>query len=151
MTNMKNLLFVLLACLALSGCGLKNAAEAEDRTPNTGIIEPAESKEGKVAHAEAATFRDMMEKNETVQLVDVRTGGEFAAGHLQGSTHIDISSDTFDKAAQQLDPEVPVFVYCAMGGRSRTAADRLKAMGYQVVNLQGGITGWQSAGFDVVK
>jgi sulfur-carrier protein adenylyltransferase/sulfurtransferase len=43
----------------------------------------------------------------------------------------------------ELDPEKPVLVYCAIGGRSRVAAQMLAGRGFvQVYNMKGGIQAW---------
>jgi thioredoxin len=45
-----------------------------------------------------------------------------------------------------------MFVYCASGGRSRAAAERLAALGFeQVFDLTGGITAWSRAGLPIVR
>jgi len=44
-----------------------------------------------------------------------------------------------------------VYVYCRSGKRSMTAARRLAGAGYKVVNLEGGIMAWNSAGKPVVR
>ena len=44
----------------------------------------------------------------------------------------------------QLDSQKPIIAYCAVGGRSLAAAQRLSGLGFEkVYNLQGGIKAWQ--------
>ena len=43
----------------------------------------------------------------------------------------------------ELDPAVPVIVYCARGPRARAAADLLAGEGFDVAVLDGGMLGWQ--------
>jgi rhodanese-related sulfurtransferase len=51
----------------------------------------------------------------------------------------------------ELDPSLPVILYCASGGRSALAADLLMRMGYaDVAHLDSGIKGWQAAGYETV-
>ncbi len=74
-----------------------------------------------------------------VVLIDVRTPDEFNAGHLHNALNI----DWFDAAFQnKIEAAVPkdktVYVYCKVGGRSAKAAEKLNALGYTVVNLEGG-------------
>lgn len=79
----------------------------------------------------------------TVQLVDVRTPAEFAAGHIPEAKNIDVRGDNFDREAQAtLSKERPVAVYCRSGARSKTAARRLAAMGYRVYELNTGFMNW---------
>lgn len=79
----------------------------------------------------------------TVQLVDVRTPAEFAAGHIPEAKNIDVRGDNFDREAKAtLSKERSVAVYCRSGARSKTAARRLAAMGYRVYELNTGFMNW---------
>ncbi len=83
-------------------------------------------------------------------LIDVRTPGEFAAGHLQNAKNIDWNGAAFESEVAQLDKEKPVLVYCQSGRRSDAAADKMRAMGFKnVLELDGGFAGWRSAGLPV--
>lgn len=85
-----------------------------------------------------------------VQLLDVRSGQEYAEGHLAGALLADVTSDGFiDKACAMLDTTRTVAVYCRSGRRSASAAKLLATHGYKVVNLRGGILAWQSQGMPV--
>ena len=78
-----------------------------------------------------------------VQLVDVRTPAEFAAGHIPEAKNIDVRGDNFDREAKAtLSKERSVAVYCRSGARSKTAARRLAAMGYRVYELNTGFMNW---------
>jgi rhodanese-related sulfurtransferase/rubrerythrin len=71
-------------------------------------------------------------------LLDVRQPGEYEDSHLPGAQLLPLPglSDTY----QALDPEKPTLVYCAIGGRSRVAAQMLSGWGFkEVYNLAGGI------------
>jgi rhodanese-related sulfurtransferase len=70
---------------------------------------------------------------EGAQLVDVRSAGEFAAGHVPGSVNIPL--DEIGSRASELDPHKWVVVFCASGTRSALARHRLKGEGFaKVVN-----------------
>ena len=85
--------------------------------------------------------------NPQVQLVDVRTPEEHAAGNIPGSMNIDVKSDDFATcASRQLDKERPVAIYCRSGRRSKTAADILVGLGYKVIELDSGYNSWVEAG-----
>jgi rhodanese-related sulfurtransferase/rubrerythrin len=71
-------------------------------------------------------------------LLDVRQPGEYEDAHLPGAKLLPLPglSDTY----QALDQEKPTLVYCAIGGRSRVAAQMLSGWGFkEVYNLAGGI------------
>src|ERR1039458_2968592 len=86
------------------------------------------------------------------QLIDVRTPGEYAEGHLKNARNIDINAGDFEDQLKKLDKSRTVFVYCLSGGRSATAAQKMGEMGFaEVYNMDGGIMKWQSAGKPVEK
>ncbi len=82
-----------------------------------------------------------------VQLVDVRSKGEWSRGHLKGATLAPLPD--LERKAAKLKRDVPVICYCATGSRSRRAASMLAEMGFSDVrNLSGGIARW---GGEVVR
>jgi len=89
-------------------------------------------------------FNRLLAAEGEAQLMDVRTASEFAEGHLKGAVNIDVQQSSFLTSAQtQLDPSRKVYVYCLRGGRSARAAKALTKVGFQVVNMDGGITQWK--------
>lgn len=87
-----------------------------------------------------------------VQLVDVRTPEEFAAGHLEGAVNYNFYDDDFQQKIARLDKNRPVLVYCAVGGRSGSAAGQLAGMGFtKVFDLSGGIKAWKAQGKKTVQ
>ena len=98
--------------------------------------------EGKILSVTASVFADSID-NSGVQLVDVRTPDEFAAGNIPGSVNIDVLTGHFgETAATMLDRAYTVAVYCRSGNRSKNAAQVLSMMGYNVVELNGGYNEW---------
>ena len=62
-------------------------------------------------------------------ILDVRTKGEYASGHIRGS--INISVDQLSASLHRLpDKQVPIITCCASGMRSGSAKGILKAKGY---------------------
>jgi len=86
------------------------------------------------------------------QLLDVRTMEEWDEGHLKGATLVTVTEAGFlDKAKAALDRKKGVVVYCRSGRRSAMAAEQLRAAGFTVYDLDGGITAWKAAGKPLVK
>ena len=79
-----------------------------------------------------------------VQLVDVRTLKEYSAGHIDDAIHIDVLDNaTFTKKIENLDKEKPIYIYCQMGGRSNSASQKLKDMGFETIfDYSGGYGEW---------
>lgn len=81
-------------------------------------------------------------------VVDVREGYEREAGHIDGSTHIELGR--LAAAAGEIDRERPVVFYCRVGARSLMAASAFRASGYDAYTLAGGLLGWVAAGMAIV-
>ncbi len=65
-------------------------------------------------------------------ILDVRSKGEYASGHIKGS--LNISVDTLSRNLSQLkDKQKPIITCCASGMRSASAKSILKANGYEQV------------------
>jgi sulfur-carrier protein adenylyltransferase/sulfurtransferase len=91
----------------------------------------------------ASTAKTYIESHEegTFTLLDVRQPGEYENARIPGAKLIPLPELT--DRIKELDPEKPVITYCAIGGRSRAAAQLLKGKGFnQVFNLSGGIKAW---------
>ena len=63
-------------------------------------------------------------------IIDVRTPEEYAAGHLDGATLIDIKDASFDEKIAELDPNASYIIYCRSGNRSAQAVERMKGAGF---------------------
>lgn len=73
-------------------------------------------------------------------IIDVRSKGEYAGGHIKGS--INISLDTLSNNLSKLkDKNKPIITCCASGMRSASAKNILESNGYTQV-FNGG--GWHS-------
>ncbi len=68
-------------------------------------------------------------------LVDVRTPGEFAAGHVKGSVNIPL--DNLLRQITQFQNKESVIVFCRSGNRSRAAKSILENNGIKNV-INGG-------------
>ncbi len=97
-------------------------------------------------------FEKQLKESKDPILVDVRTPGEYAQGHLANSVLIDINSDDFRSRISKLDKTKPVFVYCKAGSRSSSAVGVFEDLGFkEIYDLSGGIIAWQKANKPVVK
>ena len=90
---------------------------------------------------DAKSAKEMTEKGQAV-LVDVRTPGEYAMGHINGANLLPLDTLSEQTAAALADKDAAVIVYCQSGARSAHAAAQLAAMGYKNVFDLGGIFSW---------
>ena len=83
---------------------------------------------------------------ENIQLLDVRTAGEYKSGYIKKSLQADWNDKKrFTDRVQYIDKNKPVYVYCLSGARSASAADWLRKQGYQeVYQLKGGMISWKA-------
>ncbi len=78
-----------------------------------------------------------------VVLVDVRTPGEFNAGHLDKAMNIDWLGESFSAEFEKIEKNKTIYLYCRSGKRSADATKFLDSLGYKnVVNLEGGYIAW---------
>lgn len=82
-----------------------------------------------------------------VQVLDVRTVGEYQSGHLKNAFLADWTNrEQFAESVQSLDKSKPIYTYCLSGSRSGSAANWLREKGYTVYTLDGGIAAWKRTG-----
>lgn len=72
----------------------------------------------------------------SVQLLDVRTVGEYERGHIEGFTNIPV--DSLRDNLGEVDPSKPVYVICQSGIRSYIASRILTQRGFDCFNFSGG-------------
>jgi rhodanese-related sulfurtransferase len=87
-----------------------------------------------------------------VVILDVRTPGEFAEGHIEGARLIDFQSGNFESEIAGLDKEATYAVYCRSGNRSGQAVAIMHDAGFHnVYNLEGGVIDWANQGMPLVN
>ena len=97
-------------------------------------------------------FQEKISSTNDAVVLDVRTPGEVALGHIAGSVHFDILSDDFPKNIATLEKDKTYFVYCGSGIRSNKAIDLMKSKGFEkLYGLKGGIKEWKAQGLEIVK
>ena len=128
------ILFCLLGFFAACQQSQSKEAGAQEQTEAPTVLEVLS----------VADFSVKIKDTPNAQLIDVRTPQEYADGHIDGSTNINVNDDSFDASIQQaLKKDQPVLVYCQAGSRSARAAKRLKEMGFkEVYDLEGGYGAW---------
>lgn len=127
--KMKFLVGLILVAIVVISCKQSNAQEAKT--------------------IEIISVADMEEalKADDVQLIDVRSKGDYASGHIKDAKNIVYQGENWDKQVASLDKDKPVYVYCAKGGRSARCASLLEEAGFtKIFDLDGGVTKWINEG-----
>ncbi len=95
-----------------------------------------------------AELHAQQQKGTAPMILDVRTPEEYAAGHLPGA--VNIPHTELGTRLSEVRSENGVALYCMVGPRARMGEKTLQEAGFtKVFHLQGGLAGWQQAGFPV--
>ncbi len=133
---------------ALASCGTADSG-ADQGADNAAT--PVQPTTNRAEDVDVAKFSELLATLDNPILLDVRSDGEWAEGHLPNASYIPFQSPDFTQQLAALDKNRPVLVYCASGGRSARAMNALNQAGQtEVYNLLGGIRAWSSAGEPVV-
>jgi rhodanese-related sulfurtransferase len=81
-------------------------------------------------------------------LLDVREIDEWQAGHAPDARFIPLGEVA--ARTNELPADRHIVAICRSGARSERATRFLRANGFDVVNLAGGMRAWAAAGLDVV-
>lgn len=132
---MKKITIALVLTVSIIGWSQLNSFEAVNQ------IEQSEKTVKRVSKKE---FKEKLAKLEDVQLIDVRTPGEFKGGTIKGAKNIDFRSENFETEISKLDKSKPVMIFCQAGGRSARALTQFEELGFTfVLELEGGYGNWK--------
>ncbi|MBD3915946.1 rhodanese-like domain-containing protein [Nocardioides hwasunensis] len=100
---------------------------------------PASSSDSSASGAAPVSSSDALGRiADGATVIDVRTPEEFAAGHLDGATNLDVQADDFADRLGELPREDPYVVYCATGRRATGAVEQMEELGFTDVVNGGG-------------
>ncbi|HZY40545.1 MAG TPA: rhodanese-like domain-containing protein [Anaerolineae bacterium] len=106
---------------------------------------------GRVPEMDAAELKQLIDRGAGLQLIDVRSVGEYAAGHIDGTINLPINQLRAALPALALDPKRPVIAICATAHRSPPAVRVLKRSGFEAKQLRSGMLSWYRAKLPTVK
>ncbi|ORT56439.1 rhodanese-like domain-containing protein [Streptomyces sp. CB03238] len=98
----------------------------------------------------ALTAEQARAQLDELTVIDVRTPGEYASGHLPGARNIPL--DHLDAALPALRTATGrgrLLMVCASGARSARACEALAAHDIAAATLTGGTTAWIASGHDI--
>lgn len=97
-----------------------------------------------------AGLQELMRSPAPPRILDVRTPAEFETAHIAGSYNVplDLLREHRDEIVAHLDQDI--VLVCRSGQRAAQAEDTLRQAGlFNVHVLDGGIVGWEAAGYPV--
>lgn len=91
-------------------------------------------------------LHDKITTDPATRIIDVRSPEEFADGHIPRATNI--PSNEIQARVKEFESDSPVYIVCASGSRSMLATAFCVRAGIKhVINVKGGTSAWQTAGF----
>jgi rhodanese-related sulfurtransferase len=95
-----------------------------------------------------AALLDRIGRGEAPAVLDVRSPGEFAEGHVPGAVNVPFTSVLAGSDDVRAQKSQTVVVYCGHGPRAWLAGAALRWRGYaHVTYLRGHMAAWRRAGF----
>lgn len=85
--------------------------------------------------------------NDGAKVLDVREPDEYAQAHIPGAEHLPMGGIMAEH--ERLPRDEPIYVVCAVGGRSDQVARFLNGQGVDARNVQGGTLAWIQSGHPV--
>src|SRR5438477_1425777 len=90
------------------------------------------------------SVHELNERKSSLQVIDVRSPGEWKKGHVPGARHIFVPE--LGKRMSELDRKKPTAVYCGSGYRASIATSILKRQGFKELwNVPGSWEAWKKA------
>jgi hydroxyacylglutathione hydrolase len=102
-----------------------------------------------LVEVEQITVHELKERQDELQVVDVRSPDEWEEGHVTGATHIFLPE--LEKRQGELKKDRPVAIYCDSGYRASLGTSILQQHGFHVHNVPGSWQAWKNAKYPVEK
>lgn len=95
---------------------------------------------------------EKIRNNASVNLIDVRTPGEYEHVHIACAKNIPLDRLQTDQFVTNRDSASPLYVICKSGGRAGQACSQLARAGLlNLFNVEGGTEAWDRAGLPVLR
>ncbi|MBB3059508.1 MBL fold metallo-hydrolase [Microbulbifer rhizosphaerae] len=99
-------------------------------------------------HNRVITPRELIDRLDEMQVLDVREDGEFDSGHIPGAVHLYVGYLEERLSETGLDRDRTLVVTCGVGHRAGLAVSILLRLGFtDVRNLLGGMKAWGACDF----
>ncbi|MBI4634066.1 MAG: hypothetical protein HY742_09280 [Deltaproteobacteria bacterium] len=111
-----------------------------------------DSAKAAIKKVSAENVKKAIDSKEKAIILDVRDGGEFAAGHLPGAINISRGTLEFVVFGKIPDQNAKIYVYCKTAARSALATKTLNDLGYKnAVLMDAPYENWVKAGYPVER
>jgi len=135
------ILALLIAALVLPG----GCSKGEETGISGQVIED-------VSLEEAFTLMEDNRGSQDFMIIDLRSAGEYAGGHIEAAVNIDYSAADFAAALGELDRDKTYLLYSQKDDISGQVLDMMAGLGFtRVYNMLGGMERWKRIGLPRVK
>ncbi|SDA93880.1 Rhodanese-related sulfurtransferase [Algoriphagus alkaliphilus] len=135
--------------LLLLSAGIMAFSSCDSKKENTQTATSSELTKVSVINLNPSEFQ---QKSTSGIVIDVRTAEEIAEGKIAGALELDYFLPSFQSQVEKLSKDEEIYIYCAVGARSREAAEMLIQQGFtKVYHLSGGIQAWAQKGLPIVQ
>jgi rhodanese-related sulfurtransferase len=123
--------------MALFALSLAGAALAQQKGPQMpqAVKDMVAKAKASLKTASTDEVKAVTEKKSKAILLDARTKGEYAAGHMPGAINVDRGLLEFSAWKTLKDQNAEIIVYCKTGARAALAGKTLQDIGYKNVRL----------------
>ena len=142
------------ACVDEASADTVTAKPAGSRTTSKPTVPPASApgETTEIGHVNGADAAKLLEEDPSITVLDIRTSGEYADGHVKGAMNIDYYAEDFAAKIKELDTSKRYLVHCKSGGRSGKSLAKFSELGFtKIVHLDDGFDAWKAAGHPVEK
>lgn len=138
---MKNVLFLLVLLIFVSGCATQEELSDDDMI---------ESGEETLSYQDISVVeaKEMIDNNPDLIVIDVSP--KYDEGHLPGAVNYYVGDGSLDAAIPNLDRNADYLVYCHFDSAAIAGAQRLIDAGFMnVYRLEGNYEAWVAAGYPI--
>jgi phage shock protein E len=135
---MKTILFLIAAVFSVYACIDKQQTPQGNKQQTTQIT--------------SQEAMEMLNTQDSIIVLDVRTAGEFLQGHIKGSLNMDINQPDFNTKIEGLDKNGTYIVLCRTHNRSTLAIKNMEQKGFKhMYQMSDGFSGWSLNALPVEK
>lgn len=98
---------------------------------------------------QASELKEKTESGEKWQVIDVRSPGEFASGHIPGAVNMPL--EQVESRLADMRASEPVVLVCQSGQRAEICRNLIERHRDDLNVLEGGTSAWQAAGYPIVS
>ena len=134
--------YITLICSAFMLILFSSCSSETPNRENKASNSQNEEKKAEYRKITVEKAKEMIDNDENVIIIDVRTETEYKEKHIPNAILIPNQTINNEPPSQLVDKNAVILVYCRSGSRSKAASKKLVEMGYTNIYDFGGIIDW---------